>query len=150
MANYSGRRFRRCPRFPWRSRRGRANHFATFLIQPSDSGPCPIAVNKLRPVKRIGPEAQLSHSSVSKSIKKLKAQANFAKLGPLGRIDLLHCSHYPHRHITRFIEENTQINLLKKINCSWHSLEYAVRCYKAFCELSRRPDPLLQKMRLCG
>ena len=58
-------------------------------------------------------------------------------MGPAQRIKLFSSGQLIPRAVARFMEENTQANLLKQVRGSLPGVASAFRCYLAFCELEK-------------
>ena len=78
--------------------------------------------------------------------KQLGAPAAFKKMGPAQRIEVLKKPKRNPDRVNRFIRDNSQRNLLKKIRCSLPSVVSALNGYLKFCQLEAvGPFPITER-----
>ena len=72
---------------------------------------------------------------------KVHLPSTFDRMGPAREIQLLTKSVVTPLHVSRFVADNAQSNLLKQVRGSLPGVSSAFRCYAAFCELTKVQPP---------
>ena len=142
-----------------------------------EGSPEPMAISALRSVGRIAltegssadrlipPRKFLTRDSLTPALKRRNRQfqqsgklivrirgnvrlpSTFPRMGPSRKIQLLMKSDVTPLQVSRFVEDNAQANLLKRVRGSLPGASSAFRCYSAFCELAKaQPFPPQEEM----